>query len=436
MAAKKRSKSNNDTDFIFVHTADLHLDSSFHGLSDINPLLSDVMTKATFAAYNKIIDLCIEKNADFLLIAGDIYDSADKSLYAQLKFLDGLKRLSDAGIATYITHGNHDPLNGWSASLEWPDNVKVFSGDYVETFSVSRNGRVIANISGISYRTTHIKENLAKGFQKKDPDSPYAIGMLHCTVGSAEGHYPYAPCSVQDLKETNYDYWALGHIHQPQFVETEPFIVYSGNPQGRDPGEPGERGCMVVEVDKKGNTNVDFVPVDSVRWCVEELSVSELETEADLIEQLEEKMDKLFEISDGRHLICRFVLTGRSPLKRLLIKDGFLPDLVQHLRDNYDVGPGSVWLERLKDETSFPFERAGLLSRQDFISDLLSITDQICSDSDCLMELDGSLHDLFGKGKIRHILKSLDEEERTRILKTAEELLLDKLIPETEHENN
>ncbi len=430
------NESKNDIGFIFVHAADIHLDSPFHGLSGINPQLKEVMTKATFAAYNNIIDLCIEKNVDFLLIAGDIYDSADKSLYAQLKFLEGLKRLSDAGIATYITHGNHDPLNGWSANLEWPDNVKVFGGDNVETVSVSKNGRVIANISGMSYRTKHIQDNLVKLFQKKDVSSPYTIGMLHCTVGSVEGHYPYAPCSVQHLKETNYDYWALGHIHQPQVIETKPFIVYSGNPQGRDPGELGERGCMVVEVDSKGNTTVDFIPVDSVRWCVEVLSVNGLKTEADLIKLLEEKMDRLSEVSRGRYVICRFVLQGRSSLKRLLIKDGFLNDLVQHLRDNCDINPGSVWLERLKDEVSYPFERDDFLNRQDFISDLLSITDEICSSNDGLMELDGPLHELFGKGKIKQILMSLDDEERIRILRTAEELLLDKLIPETEHENN
>ncbi|WP_321419436.1 DNA repair exonuclease [uncultured Methanomethylovorans sp.] len=434
MATENESK--NDINFIFVHAADLHLDSPFHGLSGINPQLSDIMTKATFAAYNNIIDLCIEKSADFLLIAGDIYDSADKSLYAQLKFLEGLKRLYDAGIATYITHGNHDPLNGWSANLEWPENVKVFDGDNVETVSVSKNGRMIANISGMSYRTKHIQENLVKRFQQKDSGSPYAIGMLHCTVGSAEGHYPYAPCTVKDLKETNYDYWALGHIHQPQVIETEPFIVYSGNPQGRDPGELGERGCMVVEVDNKGNTTVDFIPVDSVRWCVDELSINGLEAEAELIKIIEERMEKLSEISGGRYVICRFVLRGRSSLKRILIKDGFLKDLVQHLRDNCDMSPGSVWLERLEDETSYPFEREGLLDRRDFISDLLSITDEICSGEDGLTELDDPLHELFGKGKIRHILMSLDNEERAKVIRTAEEMLLDKLIQEADHENN
>ncbi|MDK2825896.1 MAG: repair protein SbcD/Mre11, partial [Methanolobus sp.] len=67
MATGKKSKTKEDIDFIFVHSADLHLDSPFHGLSGINPQLSDVMTKSTFSAYNNIIYLCIEKNADFLL---------------------------------------------------------------------------------------------------------------------------------------------------------------------------------------------------------------------------------------------------------------------------------------------------------------------------------------------------------------------------------
>ncbi|NPE28655.1 phosphoesterase [Methanococcoides sp. SA1] len=436
MTTKKSPNTKDNNDLIFVHAADLHLDSPFHGLSEINSQLSDVLTKATFAAYNNIIDTCIEKNADFLLISGDIYDSADKSLYAQLKFLEGLKRLSAAGIGAYITHGNHDPLNGWSASLEWPDNVKVFGGDNVEAVSVEKNGEVVAAINGISYATKHIQENLAKRFQQKGSGSPFTIGMLHCTVGSGEGHEPYAPCTIQDLKETNYDYWALGHIHYPQVMETEPYIVYSGNPQGRDPGELGARGCMVVEVDKKGNTNVDFVPVDSVRWYIEELSVEELETEADLIGALEDKMDKLSEIAEGRHVICRFILQGRSSLKKHLVKEDFLNDIVQHLRENYDLGPGSVWIERLKDETSFPFERENLLSRDNFISDILSITDELCSGSGDLKELDKPLHDLFGKGKIRHILRAFDDEELVSIARNAEELLLNKLIPEGEYEDN
>ncbi len=42
----------------------------------------------------------------------------------------------------------------------------------------------------------------------------------------------YAPFTWKDLKATGYNYWALGHIHQPQIVSEQPLIVYPGTPQG------------------------------------------------------------------------------------------------------------------------------------------------------------------------------------------------------------
>jgi DNA repair exonuclease SbcCD nuclease subunit len=137
--------------FSYIHTADLHLDSPFKGISEINDEISSELTEATFKSFNKIIDLCIEKQVDFLLIVGDIYDGADRSLRAQLRFRDGLKRLSDTEIKAYIVHGNHDPLDGWSANLDWPENVHIFKGKSVEEVSVEKDDDEIAQIYGISF---------------------------------------------------------------------------------------------------------------------------------------------------------------------------------------------------------------------------------------------------------------------------------------------
>ncbi len=60
--------------FRFVHAADLHLDSPFRGLVDIAPHVASVLQQATFDAYDAIIDLCIERDADALLVAGDVFD--------------------------------------------------------------------------------------------------------------------------------------------------------------------------------------------------------------------------------------------------------------------------------------------------------------------------------------------------------------------------
>ena len=183
----------------FVHTADLHLDSPFKGISEINSEISLQLTEATFVAFNKIIDLCIEKQVDFLLIIGDVYDGADRSLRAQLRFRDGLNKLSEAGIKAYVVHGNHDPLAGWSANLDWPENVHIFSGESVEKVSFEKDGKEIAQIYGISHRKRDIKTNLALEFPEKTGNPPFTIGMLHCNVGSDTGHEPYAPCMLEDL---------------------------------------------------------------------------------------------------------------------------------------------------------------------------------------------------------------------------------------------
>ncbi len=93
---KRKGKSSVKKKLSFIHTSDLHLDSTFLGFSEVNHELIKILLKSTFQAYDSIINICIQKKVDFLLIAGDVYDSANKSLYAQLKFLVGLKKLSDA----------------------------------------------------------------------------------------------------------------------------------------------------------------------------------------------------------------------------------------------------------------------------------------------------------------------------------------------------
>ena len=103
--------------FRFVHTADLHLDSPFLGIQEVNEHVAGELREATFRTFDRIVELCLKRHVDFLLIAGDIYDSRDRSLRAQLRLRDGLRPLSEAGIPTFIVHGNHDPLDSWSATV-------------------------------------------------------------------------------------------------------------------------------------------------------------------------------------------------------------------------------------------------------------------------------------------------------------------------------
>ncbi len=412
-----------------MHTADLHLDSPFQGLSDFNPKLQELLIKATFDAYDNIVDLCIENKVDMLLIAGDIYDSSDRSLYAQIRFLKGLNRLFEVDIPVYIVHGNHDPLGNWASRLEWPENVTVFGGDQPFTAEFEKEGRILVRINGRSFHSAHIRDNLAKQFPVKRSADPFTIGLLHCTVGGGEGHDPYAPCRLEDLLEKNYDYWALGHIHKPGVLSHDPPVIYPGNPQGRHCAEAGERGCQFVEVDSDGEVRHSFIPVDTIRWYVEELDISGIHTREALIETLEMELDMLLEKADSRHVICRLILTGRTWLHFADMDS--LEDILLHLRDSCNRGGTLIWVERIIDMTRLPLDRQKLADRQDLISDMISITDELTTQS-----IKQTLEILFDKGKGKKFLEPPGEEEIRVLIREAEELLLEHLISEEEYEDH
>lgn len=106
--------------FRFVHAADLHLDTPFEGIGRVAPQIAEALRDASLNAWDALVRLTIDRDAAFLLLAGDIYDGAERGVRAQLRFVRGLERLAEHRIQTFIVHGNHDPLDGWSAIRKWP----------------------------------------------------------------------------------------------------------------------------------------------------------------------------------------------------------------------------------------------------------------------------------------------------------------------------
>ena len=107
----------------FVHAADLHLDSPFRGIGDAKASLKEKLQAATLGAFGRVVDHTIESQSDFLVIAGDIYDSKDRNLRALVSFRREMERLAERNIPVFIVHGNHDPLNGWGSGFPTASRV-------------------------------------------------------------------------------------------------------------------------------------------------------------------------------------------------------------------------------------------------------------------------------------------------------------------------
>lgn len=301
--------------FSFVHCADLHLGEPFEGLrSGVVGPWTEAIGKATFKAFERVVDIALEKRANAILISGDIYNSNHHSLAAQMAFGRELYRAAQAGIQVFIVHGNHDAEDAWKADIPLPESVHVFASDKVSSVPLLINGEKVATIYGISYKTMHNKENVAKEFHKQ-ADDVFAIGMLHTEVGNAES--PYAPCTIDDLVSSGIDYWALGHVHTKQIVKEKPYIVYPGNTQGLSSREQGARGCYFVDVGAFGTVNMEFIDTDAIRWMDMTIDISSIKNQEELIGLVLKERASFKELTESPDII-RLILIGRGPLHKII----------------------------------------------------------------------------------------------------------------------
>ncbi len=333
----------------FVHASDLHLDASFGGVDATDDTVAGAFSRSTLEALDRVVALCIDQEVDFLVIAGDLYNSADRSLRGELAFQRAMRKLADSGIAAFVVQGNHDPADGWSAGLDLPDSVVVFSSREVERREFVRDGEVVCAVYGRSFPSRQVTENFARGF-KRHPEDPLAVAVLHANVGQLAGCDDYAPCSVDDLRSASMDYWALGHIHVPGRIADNPVAVYSGSTQGLNPNEEGPRGCFLVELDAAGSRE-QFVETASIRWQKVEIDATGLSDLEGVISAMARTCRAAREESGGRPLVVRLEITGRSPVHSDLGRPGVLSDLVTDLRDEQLAIEPWIWVDRVRDRT-------------------------------------------------------------------------------------
>lgn len=283
----------------FIHAADLHLASPFKGMVQLDEVILKRIQESTFESFYNIITLAIEKNVDFVLFAGDIYDHDDYSIKAQLKFIEGLKRLNEANILAFIVHGNHDFLSDEGTLVHLPENTFQFKGE-VETKIIEKHNSKIA-ISGYSFDSRHVRKNIMKEFPLKRKDADYHLGLMHGNLESVDSsHANYAPFTKLDLKRLDYDYFALGHIHQQMQISADPPAYYSGNTQGRHRNEPGPKGVILVE-EVNRHLETKFIETQAIEWRTLTISIEAIHSVGEVYNQVRDKLSKL--LGHGPYLI-------------------------------------------------------------------------------------------------------------------------------------
>ena len=370
--------------FRFLHAADIHLDSPLRGLPEHDGCTAARIRGATREAFDGLVTFAIDEAVDFVVIAGDLYDGDWKDYRTGLFFVERMGRLREAGIPVYLLHGNHDYESPITRRLQLPPNVHRFGNRTPQTFVIERLG---VALHGRSFPQKAVTENLAAGYPNPLPGF-FNIGVLHTALGGLGGHENYAPCTLAELVNRGYDYWALGHVHQSQVLHRDPHVVFPGNLQGRHIRETGARGAMLVEVEDTRVRSTMSVPFDVVRWADLSVDVTSCARVTDVLLRIAGTLaDAVARDSDGRLLACRVRLQGRSALHGEIVAQGESL-AAEAWAAALGLGNELAWIERVAIETLPPDARQAA-ARGDALGELHRYLDEAGTDEALL----GSIRD-------------------------------------------
>jgi DNA repair protein SbcD/Mre11 len=224
-------------------------------------------------------------------------------------------------------------------------------------------------VHGQGFAQAAVTDDLSAGYPERIAGF-FNIGLLHTSLTGREGHASYAPCQLSSLLGKGYDYWALGHVHERELVHERPWVIFSGNVQGRNIRETGIKGCTLVTVVEGAIEKVEHRALDVVRWIQVSLDLSGMKTEEAVFDALRISLEKEIARADGRALIARLVLSGKCQVHQAISHHpaAFLNNLRALASD---IGQGRVCLEKVKLHTEASFNLESLTERNDPLGELI-----------------------------------------------------------------
>ena len=276
-----------------LHTADLHLDSPFRGLT---PEKARQRRREQRELLLRLQTAAVEGAVDMVLIAGDLFDG-DGVYYETTQLLAETFGRIPARI--FIAPGNHDPWSEHSpyAAVRWPENVHLFQSEGVERVELPDLKCVVYGTAFTSkYRDASPLEHFRPGYD----DGMTRLMVLHGDLFSPRSRY--GPLTPQQLSATGMDYIALGHVHRRTDLlrEGKTCYAYCGCPEGRGFDETGDKGIYLGSV-APGEVDIKFIPLARRRYWDIPVDI----TDADPVQALAGAL-----VAGAEEDICRFRLTG------------------------------------------------------------------------------------------------------------------------------
>lgn len=201
----------------FAHIADVHLGGWKQ--PEINEL--------NMNNFRSAIEKCIREKVEFVLIAGDLFDSAYPPIETLKEAFAEFKKLFEAKIPCFIIAGSHD----YSVSGKTFLDVLEKAGFCKNVFdSEEKDNRIVLNptiyrgvaIYGYPGKRSGLEVRDLKRVKLNETPGMFRIFMVHSAIDKASGEY-IESIRTDELPEA--DYYAMGHLHMDFQYEN---FVYPG----------------------------------------------------------------------------------------------------------------------------------------------------------------------------------------------------------------
>ncbi len=284
-----------------LHTGDFHIGAMRSALGNTRGM-GRAEIKNTFF---KVLDICKTESVDFLLISGDLFDTPFPDADTVAEIIHAMFQIPDTIIA--ISPGNHDCACPGSVYLSYtfPKNVFLFTS-FAEYFDFPEKN---VRLYGAAFTDRFEKLSLLSGATDTNPDM-INLCVLHGDVVSSHSDSLYNPITPDAIKDSGFDYLALGHIHKRSDIQKcgNTFYAYCGCPDGKGFDEDGSRGAYLGTIGK-GLCNMEYIELSSRKYLFEKTDITacqnSLEISSKILNEIKQKYSKDFDNN-----LYRIYLTG------------------------------------------------------------------------------------------------------------------------------
>lgn len=375
----------------FLHTADIHLGAPMRGFRDLSSAWAARLREAIPQAFDRVIETALANEVDFVVLAGDAFDTSQPSYKDYVRFFDGLQRLHEAGIPLYLVPGNHDPFTFWKNDVDrLPPSAHMLGVDAPGFILFERDGEPMCLIGARGYRNQAwpIDEPISQGISRdtavkaleavhlRAASAPFCIGVIHTGLNLDQAK---AYSNPQELLTADVDYWACGHLHEEMVYPSmkNPRVVFPGCVQGRDLKESDDRGCFLVTMEKndgdgRARVSLERVSTASVVFHTVTVDVGASQTLADVAHHVQAQLFHENAKANCDEMVVRIILTGTTELHEFLAQPAVLVDLRKRINNAYP----SFYCDALVDRTRPPFNREAIMREGLFEAHVMRVADQ------------------------------------------------------------